>query len=169
MDGGGGSVQDEWRARRCIGAHLTAHRLEIEQAILSRIARAPDRGDRPEDGACLRGAVSAGVDHGLAGIERGASRAGPIPEPLLAAADRSARNGVGLELVLRGYVAGYAVFCDFVLRAVEDETDLSGTSLRRVLRAEATLFERILVAVAEAYARERRGRPRPRRPVSSNA
>ncbi|HEU4906850.1 MAG TPA: helix-turn-helix domain-containing protein [Solirubrobacterales bacterium] len=140
---------------------MRARRPEIEETILGRLVDGRDRAAGEGGALGLASAVSAGVSHGLAGVERGEERAGPIPEPLLAQVHRSARRGVDLADTLTGYFTGYTLFCDFILRTADEDATRHGQWLHDVLRVEAILFERVLSAVAEEHTRERRRRPRP--------
>jgi hypothetical protein len=105
----------------------------------------------------MRAAVSAAIDYGLEAIELGEERSPPPPPTLLAQARLAARNGVGLDAVLRRYVAGHAVLGDFLVDGVE-RVDLDGVALKRLLRTQATLFDRLLEAVSEEHGRELGGR-----------
>src|SRR5271163_1803384 len=92
---------------------LRGRRDEIVQSIFARV-----RGDVPDAAGerdteymeGLRVAVSAAVDFGLAGIERGeASSSSPVAIPAVASeqARRAARVGVSLDAVLRRYILGH--------------------------------------------------------------
>jgi hypothetical protein len=106
----------------------------------------------------LRDAVTAALDYGLAGIERGEKRVPPIPTALLAQARIAARNGVSLDTVLRRYFAGYALLGDFLIEEAEQGELLHGSDLKCLLRGQASLFDRLLEAVGEEHARETEGR-----------
>lgn len=144
-------------------ARLSARRLEIEQAVLIRISAVSSPADTENGnyGSGLRSAVSAGVGHGLAGIELGEDQAKPIPLTLLSQTRQAARNGIGFDVLLRRYFAGYTLFGDFILQAVNDGVALRGSALRRVLHAQAALFERLLLAVFGEYTRAGVGRHHP--------
>lgn len=157
-----GRWQGEVRAEVC--AHLDGRRPQMEEAILARIVGAPRLAGSEEGGhpSRLKKAVSAGVSHGIAGIERREDLPVQIPAALFTQTRAAVRNGIPLDAVLCGCFAGYTVFCDFVMRAVEESVSPQGPSLRMLLHSEAMLFERLLVAVAEEYTREslsRRGLP----------
>jgi PucR C-terminal helix-turn-helix domain/GGDEF-like domain len=143
-------------------ARLSARRLEIEQAILARVhavsATAVAEDDEFAEGR--RRAISAGVSHGLALIERGEDPSGAIPAALFAQARRAARGGITPDVALRRYFAGYTVFSDFIVRAAEDSVPLRGPALSGVLCSQAALFERLVVAAMGEYVRER-GHRRP--------
>lgn len=129
----------------------------MEQAVLAGVYEASAAAGI-EDGEYvegLRSAVSAGVSHGLAGIELGEERSEPIPAALFAQARRAARSGVTLEVVLRRYFAGYTVFGDFIVEEAGESA-----ALRAVLRTQAALFEGVVTAVIGEYRRER-GQRRP--------
>jgi hypothetical protein len=110
----------------------------------------------------LRAAVSAALDFGFAGIERGEDHAPPIPVLLLGQARLAARNGVSLDTVLRRYFAGYALLGDFVVQEAED-IGVRGGELKRVLRTLAAVFDRLLAAASEEHGREaeREGKAHP--------
>ena len=136
-------------------ARLEARRPEIEQAILARVYAVSDPAgaEDPEYVQGLRAAASAALDYGLAGIAPG-ERSEPIPPALLAQTRRAARSGVGLDTVLRRYFAGCTLLGDFIMQEAEDGGLLRGAALRRVLRAQAALFDRLVVAITEEHTRE---------------
>src|SRR5215475_2827436 len=90
-----------------VAERLRAKRQEIEQATLTRVYAVSEPPPRsgPEYIEGLRQAVSAAVDYGLEGIERGEQSAPPIPDVLLAQARLAARSQVSLDTVLRRYFA----------------------------------------------------------------
>ena len=135
-------------------ARLEARRPEIEQEILARVHAVSDSAgaEDPEYVQGLRAAASAALGYGLAGIARG-ERSGPIPAVLFAQTRRAARNGIGLDTVLRRYFAGYTLLGDFVVQEAEDGGLLRGAALRRVLRAQAALFDRLVLAITDEYTR----------------
>lgn len=102
----------------------------------------------------LRAALDAAIDFGLAAIERGAERAPPIPAVLLTQARVAARSGVTLDTVLRRYFAGYALLADFLIEEAEHTELLDGAALKRLLRSQAALFDRLLAAVSEEHGRD---------------
>jgi PucR C-terminal helix-turn-helix domain/GGDEF-like domain len=147
------------RARAVISARLRARRAEIEAAVLARASAISDPAEShdPEYLEGLRTTISDAVDYGLAAIERGEDHKPSLPPTLLAQARLAARNGVGLDTVLRRYSAGYVLLSDFLIEEAE-HSNLRGGVLRRLLRAQAAL-DRLLAAVSEEYAREERERP----------
>lgn len=139
-------------------ARLRARRGEIEQAILTRVHAISDPTEvsDPAYAEGLRAAVSAALDFGLDGIERGEVRPPAVPIALLAQARVAARNAVSLDTVLRRYFAGYMLLGDFL---IEEANPLRGVELQRLLRAQSTLLDRLLTAVAEEHSRECANRP----------
>jgi hypothetical protein len=139
---------------------LAARRGEIEQAALTRIFAIADPTEAPDPAypEGLRAAVSAGLDYGLEGIERGEERSPPIPVALLGQARTAARNGVALETVLRRYFAGYTLLSDLLVSVAESSAALRPQELKRLLRALAARFDRLLAAVSEEYRREAESR-----------
>lgn len=136
---------------------LRSQRPEMEEMALARVygVSEPSSLSDPDYVAGLRAAVVAAIEYGLAGIELGEERAGPTPTVLLAQARHAARGGVDLDIVLRRYVAGYALFGDFVLQAIEaGDFGMHGVDLRRIWKVQATLLERLVAAVSAEYRQE---------------
>jgi PucR C-terminal helix-turn-helix domain/GGDEF-like domain len=133
---------------------LEARREEIEEAVLTRLYGIADPGNvDPTYLEGLRGAVSVAIDHGLSVLEASAERLPPVPVALLAQARLAARNGVGIDVVLRRYFAGQALLEDLV---VEEATKqgLEGAALKRLLRRLSSSLDRLIAAVSEEYGRE---------------
>ena len=125
--------------------------------ILARVhgVSGPLAAEDPEYLAGVRGAISAGLEYGLTGIEHGEEHAGPVPAALLTQARHAARSRIDLDAVLRRYVVGSALLGDYVVQAFEGSgSDLRAIDLRRVWRVQATLLDRALAAVAAEYRRE---------------
>jgi AcrR family transcriptional regulator len=143
------------QARARVVERLRARCAEIDDAIFARVSdQWFDRtgsGD-PEYVAGLRAAGVAAVDYILDGIERWGASLAPVPAEATAQARRAARMGVGLETVLRRYVAGHAVLEDYVMQEAEREL-LPGQegALREVLGIISALFDRLIAAVGTAY------------------
>jgi AcrR family transcriptional regulator len=148
-------------ARIALMARLRARQAEIERVIFARV-----RGDRFERTGAedreyiegLRVAGEAGLEYVLTGVELWGRSLAPVPPAVLAQARRAARAGVGLDTVLRRYVAGHAVVEDFVACEVEcedrEDLPLEVGALRSVLAAIAALVDRLIRVVSGAYSRE---------------
>jgi len=147
-------------ARIALGTRLGECRAEIEREILARIGPTLGCAGSGRDPR-LSAAVSAGVGQSIAAVECDEDESGAVPEALLAEVQRLARGGVEVDTLLRSCLAAYSLLCDFVLREAESGATPSSADLRRVLRVQAAMFERILATVASEHARERRRRPRP--------
>lgn len=135
---------------------LRSRRAEIEETIFAHVRDAvPDQiGDEDVEYAVgLRAAVSAAVDYGLIGIERGADWEGTVPSAVILQAERAARAGVGLDTVLLRYIAGYTLLTDFVMEEAE-RSNGDGGMLRYLRRRQATLLGRLTSAIADEYRRE---------------
>jgi AcrR family transcriptional regulator len=140
---------------------LRARRGEIGDAIFARVSdQWFDRtgsGD-PEYVAGLRAAGVAALDYVLVGIERSGVFLEPVPVAALEQARRAARTGVGLDTVLRRYLAGYAVLEGFVMQEAEHEKDWNlptqASALRDLLGIISTLADRLVTAVSSAYSKE---------------
>jgi hypothetical protein len=145
-----------------VATQLRLRHEEIEQTILAYVRdTVPDRiGDLDVEYALgLRAAVVAAVEYGLTGIEMGDEWLAPIPLEVLIQARRAVRSGVGLDTVLRRYIAGYTLLEDFVMDAVEALDVGDASTLRRLRRLQATLLDRLMSAIADEYcAEQKRGR-----------
>jgi len=106
----------------------------------------------------LNGALTAALEYAVAVVELGERRAPGVPPALLAEARLAARAGVPLDTVLRRYVAGNALLGDFLAEEAE-RADVSSATLRRLLRRQATLFDRLVEAVSEEHVREAKSWP----------
>ncbi|HEX5762182.1 MAG TPA: helix-turn-helix domain-containing protein [Solirubrobacterales bacterium] len=145
-----------------LSERLSARRGEIEQAILTRIYSVSDpteEGDS-EYVAGLRAAVAAAVDYGISSVESGDFRRRRVPPALISQAGQAARTGVSLDTVLRRYFAGYTLLADFVMREARATRHLEMSEVHRLSRAHAALFDRVVVAITEAYTREEEERHR---------
>jgi PucR C-terminal helix-turn-helix domain len=141
-----------------LSTHLQARLHEIEQATLTRINAIADPSAvaDPSYAEDLRLAVPVALDYGLAVIDKPVDSAGPVPIMLLAQARAAARSGVSLDIVLRRYHAGCAVLRD-VLIDEAGKGRLSHSELKRLLRSQATLFDRLLAEVGAEHGRELQG------------
>jgi hypothetical protein len=132
---------------------------EIEQAALTRlygVSEAPERPD-PDYVEGLTSAIAAALEYLLAGVERGAVESLQPPPAVLVQARVAARSKVGLDTVMRRCIAGHALFGDFLMEELE-QIDAPGLT-KLLLREQAALLDRMLVAVSEEHAREA-ARPR---------
>jgi hypothetical protein len=154
------SIRSFDEACSALASRLRERLPELETAIATRVYAISDPSEvaDPTYLHSLRGALTAGLDYGLAVIELGEHRAPGIPPALLAEARLAARAGVTLDTVLRRYCAGNALLGDFLV----DETErakVSSSVLRRLLRRQATLFDHLLGAVSEEHVREAKSWP----------
>jgi DNA-binding PucR family transcriptional regulator len=107
----------------------------------------------------LRNAVAVAIHYGIGGIAH-CEASSTVPVELLGQARRAAASGVGLDTVLRRYLAGHALLGDFLMEEAERAENLAPAELKRLLRLLAAGADRILAAVSEAYAEEARRRGR---------
>ena len=144
----------ELELRAAVGERLRSRREEIEQAIATRvfsISEPPETAD-PAYLTGMRSSLTAALDYGLAAVEVGERRAPDVPLALITQARRAARSGVGVDVVLRRYSAGYAILLDFIVEEAEQAASLS--VLRVLLRGQAAVFDRLAEAVTEEHGRE---------------
>jgi AcrR family transcriptional regulator len=157
------------RARAGVVRRLRARRGEIDAAIFARVSdQWFDRtgSEDPEYVAGMRAAGAAALDFALVGIERSGESLEPAPAAVLTQARRAARVGVGLETVLRRYLAGYTVLEGFVIQEAErgeqrtergerDWVPPTRESLMGdVLKITSVLADRLIAAVSTAYGEE---------------
>lgn len=146
--------------RKDLHARLRKRQGEIEEAIRTRVfgvAGSPGALD-PEHAGGLRAAVRIALDHALLSIGLGEERLPSLPQELRAQARAAARSGVGLDTVLRRYVAGQALLADFLVEEA-NSAGLKGRHLRGLLREQAALVDRSLAVVSEEHASEAQVRP----------
>lgn len=150
------SSESHQQARAELVGRLRDRFPELEHAVLTRIrAVAPfDDDDDPEYVHGLRRAVRAAIEYSLDTIETSASQAPPIPEALLGQARVAARHGVELGVVLRRYDAGRNQLSDLILGEAEQDRRLQRAALRRMLREQTAVLERVLAELEVEYARE---------------
>lgn len=136
-----------------LAERLAARRPEIEQTVLTRVHAVGDPTPvaDPEYALGLKAAVHAALSYGLSAIEDAESQPEPVPHELLSQARRAARSGVGLDTVLRRYVAGHTLLEDYFIQEAEGDDRLLGAPLQHLLRAEAVLFDRLIDVVATEY------------------
>jgi hypothetical protein len=151
------------RARAILCAHLRARRQELEHTIVSELTEPSNLVSAPpvENMSEIEAAVSAGVDHGIRSIEREGGGSGPIPAVLLEQAEKAARRGLELELLLRRYLTAYSLYCDQLIQAAQEAVPTHGSILRSAMRGQGILFERTLLGVMQQYTREQRSRAQP--------
>lgn len=134
---------------------LRARQGEIEQAIFGRVREVvPAPADDPEYLEGLRAAVAGAVEFCLVGLERGDGFSAEIPAQAVAQAQRAARSGVSLDAVLRRYILGNALMCDYIMQEC-DSVELRGrVSGRELLRAQAAQLDRLVIGVTRAHVAE---------------
>jgi hypothetical protein len=146
------------RRRAELAKRLRERGPEIEEAVMARVvalAGPPERGGS-EYAQGLRAAVVAGVSYGIEGLAPGEREPPDVPEALLGQARLAARSGVGLDTVLRRYVAGHALLGDFLVQEAEG---FSPAELKSILRRLAASLDLLLGAVTVAH-RQEQGRRR---------
>jgi len=151
-----GLTVDRSKIRNALRARLEARRTEIEQAVLARVQSiAKPAGARDgEYTESIRSAVAASLDYCLAAVELGGEGSPPIPSASLLEARLAVRHGVSLDEVLRRSIAGHTVFSDFLIEVAAGEERLEGLDLQQAMRGPASLFDRLIVAISDEFARE---------------
>lgn len=149
------------RGRIDLHDRLESRSDEIRESALSRIQQIdPQRKiTDPTYGPSLELAVRAAIVHYLEALQRGAGRVAPAPPAVRAQAALAARNGVGLDVVLRRCTSGHALIESVVVEEAE-VLEISGWPLRTVLLDHAATFQGLVSAVSQAYAEEERSLPK---------
>ncbi len=147
-------VGEHGDAQQAMSQRLRARQTDIEDAAYARIAASLSHRLEREDADCmagLRAAIAVALDYGLDAIEYGAESLREVPSALIAQARRAARSGIGLDTVLRRYVAGDRVLAEFVSY---EAARLPVRVRQAVLRTQAEALDRLMEAVASEHARE---------------
>lgn len=154
------SIRPVEEAHSALAARLRERLPELEASIATRVYAIADPHEVADPAYLhsLNGALTAALDYALAAIELGERRAPGVPPALLAEARLAARAGVALDTVVRRYCAGNALFGDLLVEEAE-RAEVSSSALRRLLRRQAMLFDRLLEAVSEEHAREAKSWP----------
>lgn len=139
-------------------SRLRARRSEIEKALLARILAVSDSFEtlEPRYAEGLRTAVCAGLDYCLAAVEFREKQTPSPPPALLAQARLAAHNGVSIDTVLRRLIAGHALLTDFLVEEAQTN-GLEGAALQQLLRAQASLLDRLVADASKEYSRESAG------------
>ena len=147
-------------ARELVAACLRERLPEIQTAVGTRVYAIADPHEVTDPGYVegLKAALAAAVEYRLAVLELGERRAPAVPEVLLAQARLDSRDGVPLDTVLRRYFAGNSHFGHFLVEEAE-RAEVPASTLRELLREQATLGDRLLAAVSAEHAREATNRP----------
>jgi hypothetical protein len=137
-----------------LAARLRARQDEIQHATLARVFSLSAANARPdpeyEDG--LRRAVGAGVELSILVLEGKSEACRHIEVTLLNQARMAARSGVGLDVLVRRYVATHGLVVDFAIQ--EAGLGLSLEDLKRSLRGLALTVDPLLTAATAAYGDE---------------
>jgi DNA-binding PucR family transcriptional regulator len=75
-----------------------------------------------------------------------------VPISLLAEVREASRQSIGLDLVVRRYVAAASIFCDFALRESETAPEIQGSLTSLVSRPLALVVDEVLAAICTEYA-----------------
>jgi hypothetical protein len=143
-----------------IVAPLRASRVEIVQAIYTRVQEAVPEPVASQDPAYLSGVldtIAVVLDYVLDAIEYGPEWSGPIPEVAAIQARRAARAGVSLGTVLRRYLAAHSCLGEFVAREAHDiGASSEGVALELMRKTQQALLERLTASIEHEYDDERR-------------
>lgn len=135
---------------------LEIRRAEIERAILTRIRAIPTAADDdPEYALGLEVAAGAALSQALSVLHDIDVTRSLTSADILGQARRAAHLKVGLDAVVRRYLAGYAVLHDFILQELSALPAEELAPAKEALRAEASLLDRLIGAVAAEYRSER--------------
>jgi len=149
------------QARAELAQRLETRRTELEEAIAARVYAIADPREvaDPTYLEGLRASLTAALDYALTALGLGERRAPPVPPVLLVQARMAAQNRVGLDTVMRRYLAGYSLLSEYVIQEAEESMLLTQVSLHRLLKGQAALFDRLLAAISDEHSRAVRSRP----------
>lgn len=142
-----------------LAERLRARQGEIEEAALSRIAKATDM--EVDDGVYpygLQCVVRSALRYGYEALERPRGEVERAPVQLLEAARKEARQNTPLDVILRGYLAGQALLADYVADEAGKDESIQGLELHRVLRSLPLYAGHLLEEVSAEYTQEQRKR-----------
>lgn len=144
-------TNEEARAALC--ARLRCRREEMEAVIVTRSDAVAELSEasQAEYVHDLRTSLSASIDYGLAAIESGEGRSLPLPASVATQARSAARRSVGLDTVLRRYVAGHTLLMEYAIAEAEASGLLGGVSWGELLRGQSALFDRLIAEVSSIY------------------
>jgi PucR C-terminal helix-turn-helix domain/GGDEF-like domain len=139
-----------------IGERLRLGRVELEQALLTRV-RGIGNPIETGDLGYLEGsrtAVAAAVDYAIDTLSSAADEELPVPPIFLLQARLAARHEVRLDIVLRRYAAGHAILVGFLIEAADREGSIPPAELKDLLALSSTALDRLLLYIGEEYACE---------------
>jgi hypothetical protein len=134
-------------------SRLRARRPEIEKAVIARIQGLAESVDDldPTYLVGVKGAVTAAVNYSLLAIQKGGDWSASIPLEIAEQARRSARDGVGLDAVLRRYAAGNKSLEEFIVTEAEG---IPSQVLCEILKDQGLQVDRFMESVSAEYANE---------------
>lgn len=143
-------------ARKALVGRLRQRQDELEQSILVRVRGIadPDEAGDPAYADSLPSAVSSALEYGLTLLEDDNERLPPIPPLLLMQARLAARSKIGLDVVVRRYLAGYVLLGDLAVEAASEDGLIRSADMKRLLRQQGAQLDRLLAAIGDEYRRE---------------
>lgn len=148
---GGESASRALRAE--LAARLRGRSGEIERAILGRVRSVSEAvGDEdPAYADGLRRTITESLVYCIESVEKGPGWSGPVPPEPARQARRAARDGVGVDTLLRRYTAGSKVLEEFIM--VEGE-HVPRPVLVEILRDQGPQVDRLMGYAAAEHERE---------------
>jgi hypothetical protein len=149
-------TDDACRAR--LQARLILRRDELEEEVLARVLCVAD----PTDESTLERAATAhgvglAIEFAIETVVESQLRSVPPPQ-LLAVVRSAAHDGVQRNTVIRRYLAGQAVFIDFLVEEAE-AVGLDGVQMETMLQRQSANVERLLALIGREYDRAKDGLP----------
>lgn len=143
--------------RASLRARFSLRQGELEEVVLARVLGVLDPSDDStiERVAAVR-AIGLALEFALESV--GEARTPSPPTVLLDVVRSAARNGVRRNTILRRYVAGQAVFVDFLVEEAE-AVGLGGEELQAMLQSQSATAEHLLAMIGREYDRSQRGLP----------
>ncbi len=136
---------------------LRAHQQKIVTHTtyrVSQIGRAGDENHPSKTSPILRNLVSVGFEYSLEILSGDDEYPPSIPFVLLSDAKSAARRGVGVELVVRRYVAGHSAFRDLILKMAAPAHAPKPEAIYALLRNYDSVFDLLLASITSTYEQE---------------
>jgi hypothetical protein len=145
----------EAAAREELAQRLERRQLEIEEAILRKIAAStePAKSDDPEHQVGMRLAVPVAVAFGVAAVREGPEETPPVPTELLIQARTAAKHRVPIDAVLQRYIAGASVFDRALLAEISSDRRFGPGAARSIVESSSFALSLLAKEVSREHSR----------------
>jgi hypothetical protein len=120
--------------------------------VLTRVLAIGDNGNTDSEYLHgLRVTSTAALDYAFLTLETGDDHSAQLPVALLAQARVAARRRVSIDIIIRRYVAGHALFRDFLAKEFTTMDSITVSDLHKVLRGQDVQFNVLLAKICEEH------------------